>query len=320
VLNLRACLPTTLLLACTGASPPLGVARPVHETAPGSGEGAPAKKARYVLPRLSRADSRPWIDPEPFRVLDLPRVTLPRPLRPADAAGVELAVGQSAPELVISRRDQFVQANAARVDLSIRDAPFSEILVDGARKPIECDRGALAMAASIPLVPIRWATVRSPPSTGVEYAVTDAWFDVQRCDAAVVRRTSVRPKRLYGGFFYAFRERAPQREHEVLTLLFPRAELVAANGTGADTVVEAGAFTRVSMPLVRGGGASVMLRLDTSTLEDWIHAGRSSDEGGQARIIPSIWGRSSILAGVEVSQGVSDPEAIGLAYMEMAPF
>ena len=64
-----------------------------------------------------------------------------------------------------------------------------------------------------------------------------------------------------------------------------------------------------------------MLRLDTRALEDWIHAGRSSDEGEQARIIPGgIWGRSSILAGVEVSQGVSDPEAIGLAYMEVAPF
>lgn len=312
-------MPTTLLLACTGASPPLGVAPPVHETAPGSGEGARLDKARYVLPRLARADSRPWIDPEPFRVSDLPRVTLPRPLRPEHAAIVELAPGQSAPELVISRRDQFVRENAARVDLSIRDAPYAEILVGGARKWIECDRGALGMA-SVPLVPIRWATVRSAESTGVEYAVTDAWFDVQRCDAAVVRRTSVRPKRLYGGFFYAFREQAPQREHEVLTLLFPRAELVAANGTGADTVVEAGAFTRVSMPLVRGGGASVMLRLDTSTLEDWIHAGRSSDEGEQARIIPSIWGRSSVFAGVEVSQGVSDPEAIGLAYMEMAPF
>ena len=154
----------TLLLACTGASSPLGVAQPVHEPAPGAGEGA-RQKARYVLPRLSRADSRPWIDPEPFRVLDLPRVTLPRPLRPADAAGVELAAGQSAPELIISRRDQFVQASAARVDLSIRDAPFSEILVDGARKPIECDRGALAMAASVPLVPMRWATVRSPRSS-----------------------------------------------------------------------------------------------------------------------------------------------------------
>jgi hypothetical protein len=317
---LRACLPATLLLACTGASPPLETARPGSKAEPGSTERARHTETRYFLPHLAHADARPWIDPEPFRVADLPEVTLPEPLQSKDAAGLELAAGQSAPELIIDRRDQFVWASAARVNLRIRDTPFAEIRVNGVQSFVECDRAALGTGAPAPLLPLRWSTLRAPPNADVEYAVTDAWFDVQRCDAAVVRRTLVRPKRLYGGFFFAFRERASARQPGVLTLLLPRAELITANGAGVHTTTEVGTFTRVRMPLVRGGGVSVILKLDTRTLDEWLRGGPDVNNL-DARVIPhGTWGKSSILAGVEVSQGVSDPEAIGMAYMEVAPF
>lgn len=317
---LRACLPATLLLACTGASPPLEAARPGDQARPGATERARHTEAHYVLPRLPRVDSRPWIDPEPFRVADLPEVTLPEPLQRKDGAGVELPAGQPAPELIIERLDQVVSTRPAHVNLRIRDAPFAEIRVDGRRSHVACERAAADTAAPAHLVPLRWSTVSAPPSAAVEYAVTDAWFDVQRCDAAVVRRTLVRPKRLYGGFFYAFRERASARAPEALTLLLPGAELHAVNGTGVEATTDVGSFTRVRIPLVRGAGASVILRLDTRKLDDWLRGGPDADNE-DPRVIPhGTWGQSSVLAGVEVSQGVSDPEAIGMAYMEVSPF
>jgi hypothetical protein len=105
-----------------------------------------------------------------------------------------------------------------------------------------------------------------------------------------------------------------------LMLLMPRAQSVVASGVGGEATKEVGAFTRVTLPLRRGGGGSVMARIATPDLLAW-----RSPQPIPAAVdqVSSVWSPSSasslaasMLVGVEVVQGVDDDDPVAIIYQQ----
>lgn len=268
----------------------------------------PRARPVYELPHLPGADARPWVDPEPFRVGDLPIARFPEPIPPSEATPEAYDAGRRPLDLVLehgARRPRFGSPLAAGpVDLRVL-VPVHAIDVDAGGRHLECEAGAEAM------VPLRWWTLRADLSADAELAATDGIFHAGRCEVAMVRRTALRPRRLSGGIFHAFREQDPgNRTRAVLTILLPPAiVIVDVLPPGRAVIRDRGTFTSVSVPLGRGAGASIVAELPTGDLDAWL--------GGHAR---AAWGRRTLRAGVEVAQGEGDAEPVAMSYAEASPF
>jgi hypothetical protein len=77
---------------------------------------------------------------------------------------------------------------------------------------------------------------------------------------------------------------------------------------GGEATVTMGALSRLSLPVRRGGGGSVLVRYSPGVLRDWFRTLGRDDA-------PS----ADIIAGIDVVQGVADPEPVALAYVSSAP-
>src|SRR5262249_29716174 len=151
--------------------------------------------------------------------------------------------------------------------------------------------------------------------------IADGWFDRPQCKASVVRRASVTAKPLVRGqTVYAFRACGTTcAEKQSLVLIMPRAQSVVATGVGGDAQKAVGAFTRLTLPLRRGGGGSLMARVAMPDLLAWRAAMAPDDKSGQKSKGISFGSFvASVLIGVEVVQGVDDAEPVAIVYQDPA--
>lgn len=331
------------LTACGGA-PPVSTAAPAPQAvASTSKSSAPAaviveSPRSFVLDPGNRVRTdlraagprRSLVSPEPFRVADLPQGRVPEMLpvsQPSDAAtstdtGPELLVDWAA----LSSEAKLIRAQNGHtsVRVTLRDQALGRIRIGGREGAVTSSgsggvyvtcggeyRGRTMMA------PARWEWL-SMEQGAMRLHIVNAWFDTQACKATVVARAQVSARALPGGLLYAFREcEGPSSEtmaqalpckRELITFLGPRVQQVVASGVGGEARTAIGGFSRVSLPLRRGGGGSFMGRVDALALRDWITAtGSKSFLVGEMEV------------GVEVVQGIDDPEPLGVAYAAPAP-
>jgi len=132
-----------------------------------------------------------------------------------------------------------------------------------------------------------------------------------------VRRSAIQAKAMDpNGLVYGYRECAAScAERETLTLIFPTARNIATSGVGGALDQEiGGGFSRVRIPLRRGGGASVMAALTAFDLGAWDRAIRGAGAAAPARNGGQFG--PPVVLGVEVAQGVDDEEPIAVVYVD----
>jgi len=308
------------------------VADPSHP--PGaSNEPSPGLSLPVGIRRGSQQEStpRPHVTPIPFRVAELPWATIPDPFpQNTTGAGVpNLALGDTATDLVITTNaaDRGTPDDRS-VIASVKDAAFAQLkfgpYVGWSGGVYGTSGGAYLRCGNrggVPLLlPSRWETLKTRAS-GADYAVADGWFERTQCKASVVRRATATAKPLVPGqTVYAFRACGTTcAEKQALVLIMPRAQSIVATGVGGDAPKEVGAFTKVTLPLRRGGGGSVMARIAMPDLLAWRAAMGPDDKSGKKPKSVSFGSFvASVLVGVEVVQGVDDAEPVAIVYQDPA--
>lgn len=279
---------------------------------------------------------RSTMEPQGFKVSDLPLLEIPEPLA-ASAAPKSPPDGEDAAELfvdwqsalrgssIIARPETYTS-----VRVSLRGQRLARIRVGGSEGTVAGGGGGgIYVVCRVPedapkrFVSARWESLASSmvsgtlaPSSGGATAspdapatltITDAWFDMRECKATIVRRTSIQVKALAGGLLFAYRERcvkcAPGASTELVTLLSPMPAQASASGIGGDATTALGAVSRVTLPIRKGGGGSFIARYTAGITRDWLGAlsRRGAPDG-------------DVVVGVDIAQGVGDPEPVALAY------
>jgi hypothetical protein len=270
--------------------------------------------------------------PEGFRIADLPVSKVPEPLS-ATSAPSETPPGDEAPDIfvdwqsavsrmaVVPRAESYVS-----VRVSLRGHKLARLRIGGSEGTVTNGAGGgVYVVCRVPeeaprrFVSARWESLSASPSAGakpgagagpVTLTVTDAWFDMRECKATVVKRTAVELKPLSGGILYGYREAcqkcAPGAPTELVTLLGPMPQTINASGVGGDAATVLGALTRVTLPIRKGGGGSLVARYGSGIVRDWLAS--LSRPGNPDR---------DVVVGVDVTQGVSDEEPVALAYMSL---
>jgi hypothetical protein len=288
---------------------------------------------------------RTQVEPEAFRIKDLPLVDIPEPLS-ASKAPRELPAGEEAKELFIDWRGveaSRVGSTWTTVRVSLQGEPLGRVKIGGNEAAVSgkdgkgggggvyvtCGGGERSPGAAV-IAPARWETLTlgGDKRRSAVYTVVDGWFDARTCKAVVVRRTVVQPRPLPGGVLFGFRDEcaqptAPPEPSSAksksgtdeptatsdkcagmsITLLGPRLSHVVANAVGGDVRTALGSFSRVTIPLRRGGGGSLVERVPADALRDWLGPASSSLPTGDLTL------------GVEVVQTVDDPEPIAVSYV-----
>jgi hypothetical protein len=332
------------LTACGGAPPVSTAAQPPkpvasttsksHAPAPLIVEAAPAFVAdpgnRLRTDLRAAGARRALVSPEPFRIADLPQGVVPEMLpvnQPADVttssdAGPELLVDWAA----LSSEAKLIRAQNGytSVRVTLHNQALGRIRIGGREGAVTLDgAGGVYVTCGgeyrgrTMISPARWEWLSMEQGT-MRLHIVNAWFDTQTCKASVVTRTEVSARALPGGLLYAFREcEGPTSEtlaqalpckREFVTFLGPRAQQVVASGVGGEARTAIGGFSRVSLPLRRGGGGSFMGRVDAPTLRNWLTA-----TGSQSAL------QGEMVVGAEVVQGIDDPEPLAVAYSAPAP-
>lgn len=340
----RAAAPAPKVAAAPPAAPK--AAAPVLEGVLGPemelGAGLRIDLLRAAGPRRAR------VAPEPFPVVDLPLGMIPAQL-PVALTPEAVGSTEGAPELLVDWAALTPEAKRIRatnghtsVRVTLKNQALGRVRI-GAREGFVTLDGGGGMYVTCGgeqrgrsmIQPARWEWL-SMEAGEMRLNVADAWFDTQQCKASVVTRTQVRARALPGGLLFAFREcegasagsSAPAApapvgsigapppaaeagqpcRREVVTFIWPRAQQVAASGVGGAARTAIGGFSRVSLPLQRGGGGSFMGRVAVAALNDW-----HSTTGTKAAL------QGDLVVGVEIVQGVDDPEPLGIAYAAVAP-
>jgi hypothetical protein len=154
-------------------------------------------------------------------------------------------------------------------------------------------------------VTARWESLAAAPGGGAALSFTDAWFDMHTCKATIVRKTSVPLKPLASGIFYGYREACKECPGgERVMFIGPNPQHIAAAGVGGEATTVLGTLTRVSLPVRKGGGGSIVVRYAAGVLTDWLSG------LGQERVLPE----GDVVAGIDIAQGVEDAEPIAIAY------
>jgi hypothetical protein len=247
------------------------------------------------------------IAPEPFRLSDLPSLVVPEPIDVATSAPVQTN-DDPATELVVDWKGAGRPLGPPKSDvvtsvrISLSGRVYSRIRIGYAEGAVSPDgSGGVYVSCGGILPSDREAT----PKGGIQYRVVDAWFNTQSCAASIVARTSVNAPRLAAGMLYAFRQAsAKSPEDEALTLIGPRFAHLAQSSLGGDASVTGGSFSRVTIPVRRGGGASVVARIGASTVREW------SQMTGIAPVA-----EGELLVGIEITQGVEDPNPVAITYV-----
>lgn len=304
-------------------------------------QSSPSTPEIFTFSKSRRDGSvqRTQVEPISFRVGDLPLATLPEQLSAATAPS-GLPSGNDPSELYLDwRGTDPIKARGTwtTVRISLKDATLGRIRIGSNEAPVAAGAaGGVYVTCggevtnSRPMIsPARWETLTAGASGAARYTVVDGWFDARTCKAVEVRRTSVEARSLAGGLLYGFREACPSPASvsphtptivppsasaattsssacsgEALTLLGPRLQHVVATGVGGDAKTMLGSFSRVTLPLRRGGGGSLVERIAASSLREWCDA-----SGSRASF------SRDVLLGVEVVQAVDDPEPIAVSYV-----
>jgi hypothetical protein len=262
----------------------------------------------------------------PFRIADLPTAILVAPPS-AGALPSALLPTEPAPDLVVApnianayrgenpqERSMLVQIKGGML-AQIRVGPWvgwsGGVYGTSGGAYVRCGRGG----GIAPWVPARWEALRVRPE-GADYTVTDGWFDRPGCRATTSRRSAASARPI-GRDAVVFATRVCESEacdKPSLMLLMPRAQSVVASGVGGEATKEVGAFTRVTLPLRRGGGGSVMARIATPDLLAWRGPQAAADQVSIASSASSL--AASMLVGVEVVQGVDDDDPVAIIYQQ----
>jgi hypothetical protein len=132
--------------------------------------------------------------------------------------------------------------------------------------PPECGPGR---AGTFPahwtgLAPSHWS------DDGVDVEMGDGDFDLATCDARPRVAVQARAAAIVPGFVYGLRVRRTE-DDETLFVFLPRGVLVSAAGDPAAPIALAntGPFTRLSMPLDRGGARSAAVRVSPAAMRLW---------------------------------------------------
>jgi hypothetical protein len=122
--------------------------------------------------------------------------------------------------------------------------------------------------------PARWAGLapRHWTEAGVDVEMGDGEFDLASCDARPRVSVEARAAAIVPGFVYGLRVRRSEGD-ETLFVFLPRGVLVSAAGDPAAPIAlsNTGPFTRLSMPLERGGARSAAVRVTPASLRLWSH-------------------------------------------------
>jgi hypothetical protein len=171
---------------------------------------------------------------------------------------------------------------------------------------------------------LRWEHARMNEKGELTLDIDDGWFDSLNCSLSIERRTTLHPMpvRTDSGPPLAF----ALRSEGGLTLLFAPGTNIAADASG-ELKQGNGALRRVTVPLERGGAASVLASVSATKLVEWrLQAmGREIPQKASA-------GDIAITVGVDAVQTVSDAEpsitvrsfeqvvANGLSFSRPRPF
>lgn len=254
---------------------------------------------------------------EPFRVADLPLASIPQPLV-ASLSPSALPEGE-AEDLFVDWQlggdaKRLTPSTATSVRVSLRKQMFARLRIGASEGMVSAGGGGgVYLVCGVPedsprrIVPARWESLDASAS-GVRMTVVDAWFDAHACKAAVVRKTQVDARSLAGGVFFGYREAGAEGEQgEVVTLMTPHPLVISATGVGGEATTVFGSFTRVKLPVRRGGGGSMVGRFHAAVLRSWFQAlGKEFSSSFE------------VVAGVDISQGVRDPEPVAVAYVSRA--
>jgi hypothetical protein len=120
--------------------------------------------------------------------------------------------------------------------------------------------------------PARWAGLapRHWTDAGVDVEMGDGDFDLASCNARPRASVEVRAAAIVPGFVYGLRVRRSEND-EMLFVFLPAGVLVSAAGDPAAPIAlsNTGPFTRLSMPLERGGARSAAVRVSPASLRLW---------------------------------------------------
>lgn len=273
------------------------------------------QKAADVATQHDAGARRLPMIPSSFRVADLPALDPPPILDGAHAPVI--AGGIEATELEVDWHATWKGPAKLDVPTAVRvglvTSTWARLKIGAGEAAIAPDSvGGMFLTCggpqSIPqkLLPARWESVTITPEHVVVYQVTSAWFDPRTCSAHVVERRAVTTAPLAGGLLHAFREPCASSSAcdggELVTLLGPRFDSLATSAIGGNVSSADGALTRVTLPVRHGGGSSMLARGSSSKAYPW------------ARALGIDLPATTITLGVEIAQGVDDPEPIAIAY------
>jgi hypothetical protein len=154
------------------------------------------------------------------------------------------------------------------------------------------------------LLPARWVSIDVDNRGEAVLRVTDAWFDVKTCKAAVANETEFQPAAVMGGLMFAYKSRCKDcSEGERITVIAPALTNFATSGMGGKASASHGGFSVVELPVQRGGAAAFKGRVGNHALSTWLRALKAPRRSVK-----------SALVGVEIAQAVSDDAPLAVAY------
>jgi hypothetical protein len=257
---------------------------------------------------------RRLVIPAAFRVADLPLLEGPPPLDAAHAPVV--AGGSEATELVVDwhatgKAPEKLDAPTL-VRVGLVTSTWARLRIGTGESSIGPEAaGGIFLTCGGPqgipqkLLPARWEWVAMTSDKGLEYHVTTAWFDPRTCTARIMEHASVTAAPLAGRLLYAFRQPGLEAGDggELVTILGPRFDHLATTAIGGAVSSADGVLSRVTLPVRQGGGVSMIGRAVATSVQPWARK--------LAADVPS----SGVILGVEIAQGVDDPEPIAIAYV-----
>lgn len=321
------------LAACSSAVPmakaPATLAKPAAATtqAPkaearatpkASADDAKVKALARLLQELPPSTARnppATVRADAFRVEDLPLATLPEPLE--GTADADLQAYTIAPELEIDWKgsgvtpEQVLKKHLRKsVRVRISGARFGSLHIKSTMGPIQPTGGGVYISCGGPQsswnrpMPTRWEILEPKPGGKIELRVTDAWFDPVTCAAHVVARSSALAVPLLPGkLLYAFRQSFDDSRGEFVSVFGPAASSLVATAMGGEASQFDWPFSLVHLPIRQGGSASMLARLNSSSLRAW----------STFLELPNA-NAADLVLGVELSQGVRDPAPLAIAY------
>lgn len=169
--------------------------------------------------------------------------------------------------------------------LWLRSRLFAEVVVENTRgstefsaftggsffegTPPECGPGHTGS------FPARWTGLapRNWTDSGVDVEMGAGDFDLARCDARARASVQARAAAIVPGFVYGLRVRHGDDDDETLFVFLPRGVLVSAAGDPSAPIAlsNTGPFTRLTMPLERGGARTASVRVSPASLRVWSH-------------------------------------------------